>query len=273
MVRSDYLPAEPLIAVDHAGAGQGVLFLHGIGGRKGNWSRELEVLAPHYHAIAWDARGYGDSADYRGPFSFEDVAADIDRVRLHFGHDTLHLVGLSMGGVIALDYLARRPAHVASLTLCATTLALSSLPPETIERFLAERRGPLLAGRSPSEIAPALARSLLSARASQHALDAARASIAGLRVDSYLKTLDAVTRHRPALDLSTIAVPTLVIAGTEDSLIPVDHARDLAAAIPGAQLAVIDGAGHLVNFDKPVQFSAHVLGFLLTSGDRVEDAR
>ena len=96
----------PHIAVDHMGTGDLVVFLHGIGGNKRNWVDNLPAFAAHWHAVAWDARGYGESDDYEGPLTFTDFSHDVARVLDHFGAKKAHIVGLSMGGRIAQDFAA-----------------------------------------------------------------------------------------------------------------------------------------------------------------------
>ena len=97
----------PRIAVDHAGQGPLLVFLHGIGGQRTNWHAQLQALADRFHVVAWDARGYGASDDYDGPLAFGDFSADLVRVLDHFGAEAAHLVGLSMGGMIAQDFYRR----------------------------------------------------------------------------------------------------------------------------------------------------------------------
>ena len=70
----------PHIAVEHDGAGTVVMFLHGIGGRRYNFADQIPAFAVDHHAVAWDARGYGDSDDYDGPLDFNDFSRDVVRV-------------------------------------------------------------------------------------------------------------------------------------------------------------------------------------------------
>ena len=149
----------PRIACDHLGAGALVLFLHGIGGNRTNWTRQLHSVGEHFHAVAWDARGYGDSDDYDGPLDFGDFSDDLLRVLAHFGAATAHLVGLSLGGRIALDFYERHPDRVASLVLCDTFPGFeASFSPEARDEFIRSRREPLLRGVSPREMAPEVAK-------------------------------------------------------------------------------------------------------------------
>ena len=77
---TDVIAGQPRIAVDHIGAGPLVVFLHGIGGNRSNWHDQLSEFGRHFHAVAWDARGYGDSDDYDGALDFGDFAIDLARV-------------------------------------------------------------------------------------------------------------------------------------------------------------------------------------------------
>ena len=119
-IRSERIPPNPHPAVDLAGSGELVLFLHGIGGNRSNWTEQLTAIGGDFLACAWDARGYGDSDDYAGPLRFADFRNDVLRVLDHFAAPAAHLVGLSMGGFIAQDFFRCHPARVRSLTLADT---------------------------------------------------------------------------------------------------------------------------------------------------------
>lgn len=258
------IPGPPELCIDIAGnAGEVVLFLHGIGGNRTNWRDQLLALAPQYTAVAWDARGYGESADYEGDLRMEDFAADILRVLDAMGAERAHLVGLSMGGMLVQDFYARHPERVRSLALCDTSRGPRTEHSDAwVEEFLALRRAPLLAGKTPAEIAPKVAESLLGSRATEEMRARLVASLSALHPESYLKTLETVTRYHPILTLAEVAVPTLVIVGEDDRLTPPHASEVLARGIPGARLEVLPGAGHLSNIEAPVAFNAALLGFL-----------
>jgi 3-oxoadipate enol-lactonase len=269
MTETIYIGPPPRIAVEHIGHGPLVMFLHGIGGNRDNWSDQLPVFAQHFHAAAWDARGYGDSDDYDGALSFADVSRDLIRVLDHFGAVRAHLVGLSMGGRIAQEFTALFPERVATLTLCDTHASFKDFPLETQRSFVSLRLKPLVEdGKSPADIAPRVARSLMGPNATEAMLARLIASVAKLHKDSYIKTVRSTVDFDRRDDLKRIKVPTLVLNGEHDKLTPPAMARDLAAQIPGARVEVIADAGHLINIEQPVVFNRLVLDFLLSHRDR-----
>ncbi|MEQ8663724.1 MAG: alpha/beta fold hydrolase [Gammaproteobacteria bacterium] len=262
-IRTDYVPGTPRLAYDHAGSGAAVVFLHGIGGNADNWHRQLAMLADGYHAVAWDARGYGNSDDYAGALDFADFAADLLRLLDHLGCARAHLCGLSMGGRIALDFHDRHPARVASLVLVDTFPGYdAAFTQEGRERFVRERRQPLLEGKALADIAPAVAASLVSPHASPAVTQQLVDSMCKLHKVSYLKTIEAMTMYQPVSDVAQIRVPVQVIVGADDRLTPPRVAQKMAAAIPDARLLVLADTGHLSNLERPDEFDACLRGFL-----------
>jgi len=266
-----HIEPAPRIAVERAGSGPLVVLLHGIGGGRQNWRAQLDAFAPHFTAAAWDARGFGASDDYAGPLAFADFSADLLRVLDHFGAAKALLVGLSMGGRIALDFYGRRPERVAALVLADTSVARRGpRKEEEIAAWLEVRRRPLVEeGKEPRDIAPDIARTLVDPDTAPAAFAHMVACIGALRKGSYLKTLEAVTRYDGFPPFERVDVPTLVLTGECDRIAPPELARATAAAIPGARLVVLPRAGHMSNLEDPQGFNAAVLPFLLEHAARV----
>ncbi len=255
------IAGDPGIAVTVAGAGPLVVFLHGIGGNATNWSAQVAYFARGYTAVAWDARGYGGSDGIVA--DFHDFADDLARLIRHFGGPA-HLVGLSMGGRIALDTWARTPALVASLTLADTSAgSAEAASPERIGAFLALRRKPLVEdGKTPADIAPDIVAAIAGPNITpaQHAR--LIASHAALRADAYLATMAVVTRFTDFPDFARVEVPVQVIVGSEDRVATPAYAAAMAARFPNARLHVIPGAGHVSNIEAPNAFNAALAAFL-----------
>jgi 3-oxoadipate enol-lactonase len=258
----DKIGPVPRIAIEHAGKGELVIFMHGIGGNRRNWYAQIDAFAPHFHAAAWDARGYGDSDDYDGALNFSSYADDLARVLEYFGTARAHVIGLSMGGRIAMDFAARYPSRLLTLTLCDTHKGFASLSEEKKRAFIASRKEPLLAGKEPKDIAEPVARTLVGPNASEAAFRSLVDSMCRLHKESYIKSIEASVMMDVRNDLGAIKAPTHVVVGSEDKLTTVEMARELAGEIPGAELTVIYDAGHLSNIEKPEEFNVATLGFL-----------
>lgn len=258
----EHVGGDPRIAFERRGSGAPVVFLHGIGGNHRNWAAQLDALAATHMAVAWDARGYGHSDGAVADFT--DFADDLVRLIDHLDAGPAHIVGLSMGGRIALDCWNRHRGLVRSLTLADTSAGSAEVAaPEKVAAFLALRLRPLLEeGKSPADIAE----SIVAAIAGPTITPAQRAALLDshrrLRTDGYVAAMRAVTGFTAFPDLAAIDVPTLVICGARDRVAPPDHARRMAAAIRGARLAIIEGAGHISNIEAPAEFNAALAAFL-----------
>jgi len=167
--------------------------------------------------------------------------------------DKLHLVGLSMGGRIARNVALHYPERLRSLTLINSTPGFDSLSTDQVRKFVVERK---------KHTADAV-RQLLGSRARPGAYEELAESISLLHEKSYLKTVEASVAQDRAAPIEQIRVPTLIIGGDEDAVYPPELAHEMARRIPGAQLVMMEGAGHLVNLEQPERFDAAVLPFLL----------
>ncbi|PPR22833.1 MAG: 3-oxoadipate enol-lactonase 2 [Alphaproteobacteria bacterium MarineAlpha10_Bin2] len=252
----------PRIAADCLGRGPVVLFLHGIGGNRTNWRDQLPAFAPHYLAVAWDARGYGLSDGYDGAFDFADVSADLARLLDHLKAERAHLVGLSMGGRIAADFYFRSSQRVASLTLVDTHTGFTDLSPALRKEDVDSRLAPLKAGKTVADIAPVVASKLLGPDATPEVRARLEESIASLRQEFYMKSVAATVEQDSVGDYSAINVPTHVMVGEHDPLTTPAMCRKLADQVKGAQFTIIPGASHLSNIENPSAFNEKALGFI-----------
>lgn len=249
------------IAVEVRGAGETLLFLHGIGGNSCNWEAQLDHFSSRYKAAAWDARGYGMSGG--AVERFEQFADDAAAVIESLGSPA-HVVGLSMGGRIALDLVARYPGHLRSLTLANTSAGSpETAAPEKVAAFLALRLKPLVEeGLTPADIAESIVAGIAGPNISDAAREALLDSHRRLHKDGYIAAMRAVTGFTGFPDFATIAVPTLVLTASDDRVAPPAHARLMAERIPGARLVEIAGCGHIANIEAPEAFNAALGQFL-----------
>jgi 3-oxoadipate enol-lactonase len=257
-MRQVKVPGSPGINVAVEGDGaELIVFLHGIGGNWRNWKAQLPVFGAKARAVAWDARGYGDSDDYDTPLVFADWVADVLRLVDHFGVARAHIVGLSIGGRVAQRFALAHPDRLASLVLADTR---SETRVERTEEqraaFYNARAKPILEGKTMAEIAPNVARSLMGPKAGPDVHAQLVDSMARIRRGAYLKAIAANLDEDYAGDLGAIRVPTLVIVGADDTLTPPALGRKLAADIAGAEYVEVPDAGHLSNIENPQAFNA-----------------
>lgn len=252
----------PRIAYSEIGQGEALVFLHGIGGNRRNWDEELRHFGKAYRAVAIDFQGYGDSEGLGENFEFIHFVSDVTGVLDAIGIQKAHVVGLSMGGLVAQALYSQAPDRVASLGLVACRAADEPvLPPARREAFIRERLEPLRAG-GPEALALSLAPKLLGSTASPQAREQVMASLRKVRPDAYFTIMEARMRLQPLLDPARIQVPTLVIGSDEDQVAPLEQMRTLAAAIPGARWREIRQAGHLINLEQPQEFRFVLEDFL-----------
>ncbi|MBT4016443.1 MAG: alpha/beta fold hydrolase [Alphaproteobacteria bacterium] len=263
MTVPSYLPGKPALAYDRTGQGPAVIFLHGIGGNRSSWRTQGEALSGHFTTIAWDARGYGASDDYDGPLDFASFAADLVRLLDHLKIEKAHLVGLSMGARILMDFFPNHGERAATMTLCDCFSGFeATLTPDKQAEFIRLRQKPLLEGKSLAEMAPALVKSLVGPNCSDDGRAALTESILALHVESYLKTIAASVGFDRSNDVSAIDVPVQLIYGEHDRLTPPAIGETLLEKIADARLGIVEDAGHLSNLEQPDRFNGILAPFL-----------
>ena len=243
---------EAPVAWREAGEGPLVLFLHGLGMTRTGWDAQLTAL-PDHRCVAWDLPGYGASpplAELTFPAMADAAAGLIDRLG-----GPAHVVGLSMGGMIALHLALRRPDAVRSLVLADTSPAFG-LDGTDPDEWKAARLAPLEAGARVEEFAEPVLRSIMAPDPDPAAVDAAVASMLRVPVAGLMQSIAALPAHDVRAHLGAIAAPTLVVVGELDEETPPAYAEALAAGIPGARLAVIPGAGHYTPLEAPDALNA-----------------
>lgn len=238
-----------------------ILFLHGVGSDKTVWRPQVEYFAASRRAIAIDYPGYGESdmaAASRDDFARAALAL-LDALHV----EQAHVCGLSLGGVVAVAMHHLAPGRCASLVL-ADTFAVHPDGQAIHDRSVAASREMPMA-----DLAAARAPSLLGAGASESVRSEIVATMARLSPAAYRQGAEAVWLADQRDRAAAIAVPTLVLVGDEDKITPPALSEDLAALVgrarprrPHVRLAVIEGAGHLANLERPAAFNGQVDQFL-----------
>ncbi|MCK9512307.1 MAG: alpha/beta hydrolase [Pigmentiphaga sp.] len=223
----------------------------------------MDSLAQHYRVVAPDLRGYGDSEDGEHGIAMGDFSADLLRLMTEAGIDRAHIVGLSMGGFIALQCLADFPRRIASLVLADTAWSLrAAIGAEQADAFYESRAAMMQRGTPMAELADALTPALVWRGTRSPAYAEAWASMAQLRPASCLRALEAVRDFENPLPAGRPPVRTLVLVGEHDAVTPPAASRQLAERLGLPGVTTLAQAGHLSNLDQPEAFNRAVLEHL-----------
>jgi 3-oxoadipate enol-lactonase len=245
-----------------AGSGEPLLLIMGLGATHEWWRRLMPFVTPRFRTILHDNRGVGRSDVPPGPYSIADMADDAAAVLDAAGVEAAHVFGISMGGMIAQELALRHPGRVHSLILGCTTCggsdgvrarrealdALNARATMTREQAIRAMVPFTFDGGTPRErIEEELAMRLATI----------------VSIDGYNAQIQAIRSWGGTYArLSEIAVPTLVIHGETDELVPAENAPILARAIPGATLVMLPRASHIFLTDQTEAASEAVLSFL-----------
>jgi pimeloyl-ACP methyl ester carboxylesterase len=260
MSRATRVRAADGISLTDEGEGPAALLLHGIGGSARSCQALGAVLARHgRRALAWDAPGYGESADPTGPV---DLPARVVQVLDDLGLDRVDLFGTSWGGVIATLVAARWPERIRTLVLADSTRG-SATSPERAEAMRA--RAAELAEVGAERFAAARAPLLVAPDCDPAVAEAIRAEMSQVRLAGYRVAAEFMAATDTADLLATVSQPTLVVVGEHDRVTGVPESELLASAIPSARLAVVAGAGHCAVTERPADMAAAMLDFWTTA--------
>jgi pimeloyl-ACP methyl ester carboxylesterase len=249
-------------------AGPPIVLLHGLGSSSADWTLQLPALVGGHPVLTVDLPGHGRSRPARGRLTVDRLARDVADALAALGEETLHVVGLSLGGCVGLALASQAPARVRSLTVVN---AFARLRPagargalRTVKRF-----GLMCA--APMTLAVAGVARGLFPRPDQHeAYVAALRSLASTPRRTYLELMLALAAFDARARLAAIGCPTLIVAGDRDRTVPRTAAEALARGIPNARLVVIPDSGHATPHDQPAAFAGTVLEFVRSSAAAVD---
>jgi 3-oxoadipate enol-lactonase len=244
---------------ERSGRGEPLLLIQGMSGTHLTWGEPfLSRLEPDFDCVIFDNRGIGRSTPVAAPFTIAELATDALTVMDAAGLETAHVLGISMGGMVAQQVALAAPERLRTLTLGCT------YPGGPGSSLIApEDAGPLFeafaSGNLERVMQAAYAVNLSSGfRADQANYEAfaAMASALPARQQTVQLQIQAIGGHDTQERLAEISAPTLVIHGTEDRMIPVANGELIASLIPGAKLEIFEGVGHLFWWEQPERTAA-----------------
>ena len=204
------------------GEGEPLVLIPGFAAGHETWSRQSPVLSRHFRVITFDPRGVAESDKPDGPQSIGLLADDLAHLLQALGVSLAHVIGASFGGFVAQEFALRYPYMTRKLVLCCTSFG------------------------GPNHVTPEA--DTMKMLASSKTLNSSQ--------------FEAATNFNVESRVEGIAIPTLVLSGDADEIVPVQNSRNLAAKIPGAELRVIEGGGHMFFSERAEEFNQLVTEFL-----------
>jgi len=258
------------------GSGDPLLLIMGLAADSTAWMFQVPEFAQHYRTIVFDNRGVGRSSKPPGPYTIHEMADDAAHLLDVLDVGRAHVVGVSMGGMIAQELVLRHPARVRGLVL-ACTYPEPDAEIESHRQFSIEQFGGTVTADGEMQVD---LKALNPMDFFQHLLPMvfnqefiatelpkliqvfSGALQYGFSLEAILGQVAAVMNHKATDRLPQISVPTVVITGDADRLIPPAKSELIAKHIPGARLVKVPGGSHGFNFETPEVFNRAVLEFL-----------
>ncbi|MDQ2655057.1 MAG: alpha/beta hydrolase [Chloroflexota bacterium] len=248
-----------------AGEGPPLLLIAGFSGNTTGWLPVLPALAEHFTLIMFDNRGAGRSCVPPGPYTTAQMADDAVALLDHLDVNRAHVLGSSMGGMIAQELALRHPARVDKLILNVT----AARPTPVLTRFLEANIWAIKHGMPPEDrafwVLPWMA-----SPAIMTAHEKVMQTLAVRQANPYpapdaglIAQAQAILAHDALARVGQITAPTLVLSAAEDILTPVAGGRVLAEAIPGSEFQVLPRGAHVTAAEYPAEVSSAMLAFLL----------
>ena len=224
------------------GEGTPLILLHGGLGHSGNWSEQLPVLSQHYKVVTVDSRGHGRSTMTEQQISYALMASDVVALMDYLEIERTHIVGWSDGGNIGLYLAIHHPERLLKVVASGANYSPSGIRPDIGEN-------------------PKVLSHVGDAIEDYHALSPDPANW-----DAFFGSIGRMWATEPdftAEQLGSIAVPVLLLDGDSDEAIYTEHTIEMASLIPTARLIFVPGTGHFGMAEKPAEFNAAILDFLV----------
>ena len=247
------------------GQGQPILFIHGLGSSERDWEYQVDFFRKDYQVITFDVRGHGQSDKPPGPYSVPLFAADTAKLMEAVDITPAHVVGISMGGMIAFQLAVDRPDLVKSMVIVNSS---PELVPRTFkERLLIVQRFAIVRLLGMRKMGEVLSKRMFIKPEQEELRRQLIQRWAENDPQAYREAMRALVGWSIVDRLDTINCPMLVIAADEDYT-PLAAKEAYVAKIPGAKLEIIEDSRHAVAVEHPEQFNAIVAAFLAeTSGE------
>lgn len=245
-------------------SGQGgtpLLLLHGMGSTASVWLPQLEHFGAKHLTVAWTMPGYAQSPALDS-LSWEGLAASLLKLLDALQIEQAHILGHSIGGMVAQEFYHRHPQRVRSLILSATSSAFGSTDANWKEDFLRQRTDAMQPYQRFSDAAPTMLDGFMNPATPSHMRALAELSAGDIEKQHYLDAMRLLVTFDRRAQFQDIAVPVLLIAGEHDTQAPPKGMQRLAQSSPNTRCLVLPGLRHMANIESPATFNQAVESFL-----------
>jgi 3-oxoadipate enol-lactonase len=243
------------------GEGPPLYMVHGIGSRKITWDGIIPALRDHFTCVSYDLRGHGESPTPEVPYTLDQLVEDLEALRAHLGHEKIHVIGHSLGGMIGPAYAHAHPDRTLSVGLLSTAAGRT-------EEDRAKLQG-VISAMEEKGIVPVL--STLVERWYTDDFIAARPDLIEARIkqvndtpdDVFLSVFHIYAETEMAPWLHEVTCPCLVLTGELDGACSPRHNQFMADELPNSELVILSGIKHSILIEGPDRVAPHVRNFLL----------
>ncbi len=211
--------------------------------------------------------GYGKSA-LVGEMSFPSLASSLLALIDHRGWEKVHLIGHSMGGMVAQEFAIAHQDRLHSLTLFATSSAFGKPGGHFQKKFVESRLAPLSAGATMADLASKLVDTVMSSNVLESSKKIAYECMAGVSPETYRAAIECIVTFERRANLPKIGVPTLAVAGELDTIAAASMMEKMATKIPTCRYVCLAELGHLANLEDPAAFNDVLDDFFSTVKSR-----
>ena len=240
-----------------------LVLLHGMGSTAAVWLPQLEHFGRTRYTLAWTMPGYGASAPLKGGLGWDALADALAALCDAHALPRIHLLGHSIGGMVAQAFARRHPGRVASLVLSASSAGFGQASAAWKADFLRQREEPLARHATFAEAAPALLERFCAPCIAPGMRALAVHAASSIEKQAYLDAMRLLLTFDGAADLGRLARPVLLVAGGDDQQAPLKAQQRLLERLSQGRLVVLDGLNHMANLEAPPRFNACIEDFLL----------
>jgi pimeloyl-ACP methyl ester carboxylesterase len=248
------------VAYEITGAGPPLVLLHGyVGDGPSTWRQQIDELSREFTVVMWDAPGAGGSSDPPEAFGMAGYADCLAAFVTSLGLDRPHVVGLSFGGALAIEFARRHPGIARTLVLASAYAGWGgSLPAQVAEQRLQQALA--LASLTPNAFRAALLPTMFTEGVAPEVAEEFGSSLLSFHPNGFRAMAVALAEDLRSA-LPEVRITSLLIYGDKDTRAPLDVAHNLHSAISGSKLVVIPNVGHVCNIEAPQQFNAALRSF------------